>query len=73
MDQFMVDIGVDEAYVGDEATLIGSQGENSIHLWDLARQVDTDPREILCRFNERIPRIYQGERKSVPLPEASLL
>jgi alanine racemase len=54
MDQFMVDIGQNEAYVGDEVTLIG----DSISLWDLARLAHTDPREILCRFNDRIPRVY---------------
>jgi alanine racemase len=58
MDQFMVDIGGDEAYVGEESTLIGTQGCNTISLWDLAKKATTDPREILCRFNERIPRIY---------------
>jgi len=54
MDQFMVDIGGDEVYVGEEATLIGS----GIDLWDLAKLAQADPREILCRFNDRIPRIY---------------
>jgi alanine racemase len=58
MDQFMVDIGSDEAYVGEEALLVGTQGETTISLWDLAKQASTDPREILCRFNDRIPRIY---------------
>ena len=60
MDQFMVDIGQDEAYVGDEATLVGTQGTESIDLWELAKQAGTDPREILCRFNDRIPRIYNS-------------
>ncbi len=60
MDQFMVDIGLNEAYVGEEATLVGRQGDTSIDLWDLANLAGTDPREILCRFNDRIPRIYTG-------------
>lgn len=58
MDQFMVDIGLDEVFVGDEVTLIGHQGEEEISLQELALQSDTDPREILCRFNDRIPRVY---------------
>lgn len=58
MDQFMVDIGSEEAFVGDEATLVGTQGNHTISLWDLAKKGGTDPREILCRFNDRIPRIY---------------
>jgi len=59
MDQFMVDVGLDEAYVGDIATLIGRDGQEEITLWDLAHLTHSDPREILCRFNDRIPRIYK--------------
>jgi alanine racemase len=59
MDQFMVDIGEDEAFVGDEAVLLGRQGELSIELQEMATLSKTDPREILCHFNERIPRFYK--------------
>lgn len=60
MDQFMVDIGDQEAYVGDEVVLIGKQGNEEISLQDVASLCDTIPYEILCLFNERIPRIYLG-------------
>jgi alanine racemase len=56
MDQFMVDIGHEEVWVGEEVTLIDNHEE--INLWDIAKKINTDPREILCRFNERIPRYY---------------
>ncbi len=58
MDQFMVDIGDNEAYVGDEVVLIGRQNDQEITLEEMARIAQTDPREILCHFNERIPRFY---------------
>jgi alanine racemase len=58
MDQFMIDIGDHEVYVGDEAVLIGSQGKESISLMEIAKLCDTIPYEILCLFNERLPRIY---------------
>jgi alanine racemase len=58
MDQLMVDIGDGEAYVGEEAVLIGRQGDQEISLQEMARVAQTDPREILCHFNDRIPRIY---------------
>lgn len=58
MDQFMVDIGDSEAYVGDPVTLIGRDGQEEISLWELAKLTNSDPREILCRFNDRIPRVY---------------
>lgn len=58
MDQFMVDIGDQEVYVGEEVTLIGKQGNEEITLSEIAKLCETIPYEILCLFNERIPRIY---------------
>lgn len=61
MDQFMVDVGDDEVYVGDEVTLIGKQGNEEISLLEIARLCDTIPYEVLCLFNDRIPRIYRDK------------
>jgi alanine racemase len=58
MDQFMVDIGKGEAYVGDEVVLIGKQGEVQITLSELSHQADSIPHEMLASINERLPRIY---------------
>ena len=58
MDQFMVDIGDHEAYVGDEVVLIGRQKDEEIRLSEMTDILKTDPREVLCHFNDRIPRIY---------------
>lgn len=59
MDMFMVDIGPKGvAYVGDEVILIGKQGANEITLTSVAKKCKTITYEILCGFNERIPRIY---------------
>jgi alanine racemase len=58
MDQLMVDIGSDEAYVGEEVILVGEQGEGVIGLNDIAKLCDTIPYEILCGFNQRLPRTY---------------
>lgn len=58
MDQFMVDIGDGEGYVGDEVVLLGRQGEEEITLQELAKIADTSPYEILCSLNQRIPRYY---------------
>lgn len=65
MDQFMVDIGDHEAYVGDVVTLIGKQGDQEISLHELAHVAQTDPREILCHFNDRIPRIYPNDTRKL--------
>ena len=58
MDQFMVDIGDNEAYIGDEVVLIGRQNEEEITIQEMAEILHTDPREVLCHFNDRLPRIY---------------
>ena len=59
MDMTMIDIGSKgTAYVGDEAVLIGKQGNKEISLGDIASICDTNYYEVLCNFNERIPRIY---------------
>ena len=58
MDQFMVDVGQDEVYVGDEVVLIGKQGSEEITLTDIAKKCGTIPYEILCLFNNRLPRLY---------------
>lgn len=58
MDQFMVDIGEDEAYVGEEVVLIGKQENAEITLGEMAALCDTIPYEILCSFNDRLPRFY---------------
>lgn len=59
MDQLMVDVGDAEVYVGDEVVLIGQQGDREICLTEIAKICDTIPYEVLCLFNERLPRIYK--------------
>ncbi|MDE3047649.1 MAG: alanine racemase, partial [Verrucomicrobiota bacterium] len=58
MDQFMVDIGQHEAFVGEEVVLIGKQGHGEIPLTEIAALCDTIPYEVLCLLNGRIPRIF---------------
>lgn len=58
MDSMMVDIGEDEAFVGEEVVLIGRQNGAEITLEELSAHCDTIPYEMLCSFNERLPRVY---------------
>lgn len=58
MDQFMVDVGDNSIYVGDEAVLIGKQGDQEITIKEIAALCNTIPYEILCLFNDRMPRVY---------------
>lgn len=61
MDQFMVAINDDEAFNGDEVTLIGSQGSETIAIEELALRAQTVPQEVMTSLNLRIPRIYTNQ------------
>jgi alanine racemase len=58
MDQFMVDIGNDEVYIGDEVTLIGNQGIQRISLEEASFIAESVPYELLCSLKGRLSRIY---------------
>jgi len=59
MDQMLFDItDVPQAEEGDVITLIGSEGQNSLHLSDWAKELDTITYELACRLRARLPRIY---------------
>ncbi len=61
MDMLMVDIGKHGVgYVGDEIVLIGKQDKQEITLHRVADRCQTIIYEILCGFNGRIPRVYNG-------------
>lgn len=62
MDQFMVDVGEESVFVGDEVVLIGRQGAEEISVKEVAQWCETIPYEILCLFNDRIPRVYRDNR-----------
>lgn len=62
MDQTIVDVtSVPGASIGDEAVLIGRQGQRSISAWNLADLAETVPWEVLCAIGARVPRIAMGE------------
>lgn len=59
MDQCVVDVtDIPGVSVGDEAVLIGQQGEERIAVWDLTRAVDGAPHEIVACLSARLPRVY---------------
>lgn len=61
MDQLLVDTGPDgRVRVGEEAVLIGHQGDRRIGAEDWAARLDTITYEIVCAFGLRLPRIFTG-------------
>ena len=61
MDQIMVDLGPDSTIgVGEQVTLIGRDGSESIGANDLGALAGTISYEILTRIAERVSRVYIG-------------
>lgn len=59
MDHLMVNVGPEtDVHEGDEVTLLGNDGHESISAWDLAAQIGTIPYEVTCLVTPRIPRVY---------------
>lgn len=60
MDQLLVDVGDTDVAVGDEAVLIGRQGDEAIRADDWAERLGTIAYEIVCGIGVRVPRIVRG-------------
>jgi alanine racemase len=58
MDQITVDCGDDDVAVGDEAVLIGRQGDAEVTAWDWADRLGTVAYEVVCGISSRVPRDY---------------
>ncbi len=59
MDQLMVDVtGLKNAKVGDEVTLLGKDGENTITPEEIAELTGTINYEVVCQFQKRVAIIH---------------
>ncbi len=62
MDNVTVDLGpAPAAAVGDEAVLIGPQGDERISAEEVARRLDTINYEVTCALTPRVPRLYHRD------------
>ena len=62
MDQMMVDVtDIPGAQEGDEAVLLGRQGDEQIDAEEMAAWLDTISYEVLCSPSKRVPRVYINE------------
>ena len=50
--------GDDSGYVGDVVTIVGRDQHAEITIEELSKLCSTIPYEILCGFNNRLPRVY---------------
>lgn len=66
MDQFMIDASaVPDAKVGDEVTLMGVDGTETITVEDLSDPEYRFNYELCCLINKRVPRIYVRNGKII--------
>ena len=59
MDMLMADVTGLEVSPGDEAVLIGVQGDDRIDAREMAATIGSIPWEIVCRVGSRIERVYE--------------
>ncbi len=57
MDQLLVDLGDDEARVGDEVVLLGEQGGRRVSAEDWASRLGTITYEVATSIGARVPRV----------------
>jgi alanine racemase len=60
MDQFVLDLGEDDAKVGDEVVLFGPGSDGEPTAQDWADATGTISYEIVTRVGPRVPRVYVG-------------
>ena len=64
MDQCMIRLP-EEFPVGTPVTLIGSQGEKSITVDEIAARIGTINYEVVCQISSRVPRVYKYDGEVV--------
>ena len=66
MDQLMVDVtGIPDAALGDRVVLIGTSGEESITVEQIAQAADSFNYEFVCGISRRVPRVYRSGGQNV--------
>ncbi len=66
MDQCMVDVtGIEGVKVGDEAVLLGRQGDACFDANEMAELADTISWEILLCISDRVPRVHTGGYRGI--------
>ncbi len=58
MDMLTVDVTGMEVFPGDDAVILGAQGDDCIDAREMAASIGTIPWEIVCRVGSRIERVY---------------
>jgi alanine racemase len=75
MDMLIADVTGLDVSPGDEAVIIGAQGDDRIDVREMAATIGSIPWEIVCRVGSRIERVYtdsptiQSPNHPIPIPD----
>ena len=62
MDQMMVDVtAIPGVEVGDQVTLVGTDGDRTITMEEISAQADSFNYEFVCGISRRVPRLYMKD------------
>lgn len=64
MDQMMVDVTGINAGRGEEAVLMGCQGNEEITIEEIAGLIGQIPAVVMCMLSRRLPRVYTKENRA---------
>jgi alanine racemase len=64
MDMTMFDVTDTDAALGDIVTLLGSDGDDTITVAELAGLAELSPYEMLTGLRSRLPRVYRDSRSA---------
>ena len=66
MDQMMVDVtNIPDVQVNDRVVLVGTDGEETITMEQIAQAADSFNYEMVCGISRRVPRFYHSDGKIV--------
>ena len=66
MDQMMVDVThIPGVQAGDQVTLVGTDGKNTITMEEISAQADSFNYEFVCGISRRVPRLYVQGGKTI--------
>jgi alanine racemase len=72
MDHIMIDAGQKgDCSPGDEVTIIGEDGTQTITAWDIAREQGTIPYEVTCAISARVPRLFTSKAADQEVSETA--
>jgi alanine racemase len=64
MDQTMIDVThVPDVKLGDTVTLLGRDGNLEITAQEMGKLCHTINYEVVCRFGQRLPKVYIGRER----------